>query len=283
MPDNSILKSEDSRGHIQDMVLIEIINEFFYSLGGLGSLHWSFVSWEVFSKYLRMNLTRQMQYWKNKSIKISIHVPDFYKKHKLVQQQIDQLESTEEEGFLDLVEKGNENFEMLKEVVNRMEEEIGDLADYAANITERKMYMINISIRELALRKVKRICNQVAGRHDSFNKRIEFEMPSLRMYFSTAIDSYGKATTLLADNDTDIEQDVLDVMDIVNEIKKFAADTREDMGSFRETIANFSYAETKLDRANRKSVEVLDKLDQELKSGITLIDEVENLMRNLLG
>ncbi len=281
MPDNSILKSEDSRGHIQDMVLIAVIKEFRDSLGELGTLHWSFDSWEVFSKYLRMHLARQIQYRKDKSIKKSIRVPDFCKKHKRIRQQIDQLESTEEEGFLYLVEKGKENFEMLKEVVNRIIEEIDNSSDYTLNMIE-KTKGIDISNTVQARKKAKRLCNQMAGRVESLRKSIEFEMPSVQIHFATAIDCYGKAATLLAGFDGDIEQDVLDTMEIVNEIKRFAADTREEMVSFRQNMVSFSNVDTRLYRVIRKFVEVLDDLNRELKSGITLIDEVENLMKNLL-
>ena len=263
------------------MVLLVLIKKFRYSLGGLGSLHWSLDGWEVFSKYLRVNLARQIQFRKDKSIKTLIRVSDFCKKHKRTQQQINQLESTEEEGFLNLVEKGKENFEMLTEVVNRIIEEIDDLSNYACNITE-KINKINTSNREQTLKKLKRLRNQGSARFESFNKRIESEIPLIQMHFSTAIDSYGKAAILLSDFDTDIDQDVLEALDIVNEIKKFTADTREDMGSFRQTVASCSYVTTRFYRAKRKSVEVLDDIDKELKSGIMLINEVENLMRNLL-
>ena len=281
-PYNSVLKSEDSIGHIQDMILIALIKEFRYSLDGLGTLHWSFDSWEVFSKYLRMHLTRQIQYRKDKSIKKSIRVLDFCKKNKRMRQRIDHIELIEEEGFQDLVEKGGESFKKLKEIYDRIIEEIYDSSDYTFNMTE-KTIRIDIPNTVQARKKAKRICNQLAGRVESLRKSIEFEMSSFQIHFATAIDCCDKTATLLAGFDRDIELYVLDAMEIVNEIKRFAIDTREEMVSYRQNMVNFSNLDTRLYRVTRKLIEVLDDLNRELKSGITLIDQVENSMRNLLG
>jgi len=48
-------------------------------------------------------------------------------------------------------------------------------------------------------------------------------------------------------------------------------------------MVSFSNVDTRLYRVTRKLLEVLDDLNRELRSGITLIDQVENSMRNLLG
>jgi hypothetical protein len=265
------------------MILIEIINEFFHSLSGLGSLHWSFVNWEVFSKYFKKSLAHQIQHWKNNYIKISLCIPNYLEKNNRMRQQIDQLELTEEEVFLNFFKRGRENLEMLKDVFNSIMEEFDDLSCYTIDITERKMYSIDIFPKEQAYKKVKRISKQMAGRLESFNKNIKSEIPSLQIHFSTAIDSYSKAASFLADFDAEIEQDILDSLDIVNEIKELSADTREDIGAFRETMASCSCIEDSYDRAKINCLKVLDNLDQELESAINFTQEIENLMDNLFG
>jgi hypothetical protein len=257
------------------------INEFRDNLGKLGTLHWSFDNVESFSKFLRIHLARQMQYWKDKPVKLpaAIQVNDTEAKSK--QHQLSQLEPVEEEGFLDLVEKGTENFEMLSEVVNNFAEELGDFALYQKSKTD-EIQNIDPTKGKQEIKKAKRSVNQLAGRLESFNKKIQGETASFREHFSIAIDSYGKAASLLTDFDTDIEHELLDALDGVYTIKKTSSAAMESIGQFRQTIASLPRVTTRFNRAKRRCLEVLDNLYQEFESGIMLTDEVESLMKKLI-
>ena len=87
---------------------------------------------------------------------------------------------------------------------------------------------------------------------------------------------------MLTDFDTDIEQDVLDAVDVVNGLKKSSVGAKEAIGEFRQIIASLPRVTTRFNRAKRRCLEVLDNLDQEFESGIMLTDEVESLMRKLV-
>lgn len=260
---------------------ISKINDFRNKLGEIGGLHWSFETTEDFAKYLRMHLSRQIQFWKDRPIletKTPIHVPS---KSLPIQQQLENAQDTEEEGFLDLVESGTESFEILSEVANRMTDQLTSLSQYTESST-KEIQSIDMSKGKGELKKAKRLINQMAQKLDDFSRRMDSEIPLYRQYFSRAIDSYGKATTLLTDFDSNSDHEIKNALDVVESIKDSVISTREAMSPFRSIIESLPRATTQFNHAKRKCVKMLNEFDRELESSINLTLEVENTMKSLL-
>lgn len=261
---------------------ISRIKDFRRNLGELGSLHWSFESTEDFAKYLRMHLSRQIQYWKDRPVSESKPIMGATIESPPMPQEVEDAQIDEEEGFLDLVESGTESFEMLMEVANRMTDQLKTLSEYTENNT-KEMHSLDVSRGKGEVKKAKRIVNQMAQQLEVFSKRMEAEIPLYRKYFSTGIDSYGKAATLLTDFDSDIDQDIQEALTSVNAIKSSIIQTRQAMNLFREIIAGLPRATTHFNRGKRNCLATLDSLDKEMEASINLTNEVESTMKNLLN
>lgn len=257
------------------------INDFRKKLGEIGGLHWSFEATEHFSKYLRMHLSRQIQFWKDRPIletKTHIQVPS---QSLPIQQELENAQNTEEEGFLDLIESGTESFEMLSEVANRMTDQLTSLSQYTENST-KEIQSIDMSKGKGEVKKAKRSINQMAQKLDDFSTRMDSEIPLYRQYFYRAIDSYGKAATLLTDFDSNSDHEIKNAIDVVETIKDSVISTREAMSPFRNIIESLPRATTQFNHAKRKCVKMLNEFDRELESSINLTLEVANTMKSLL-
>lgn len=269
-----------SPSEIDPEQLIRII-KFKNKLGELGSLHWTFNNTEEFSKYLRMHLSRQMQHWKDRPLEAQDSTLN--KKNQLDELVpiIEKAEIIEEEGFLDLVELGIENFEMLSEVSHRMTDEMTKLAKHTANSTI-EMQSIDMSQGKGDLKKAKRLVNQMAAQIESFNERFKVETPLYQKHFITAIDAYGKASTLLTDFDEDVDGEINNAIETVIAIKNASNGVREAILEYRQIIVSLPRITTRFNRAKRSCISILDNFNQEIESGINLTIEVENTMNNLL-
>ena len=258
------------------------IHNFRDRLGKLGTLHWSFDDTEDFSKYLRMHLSRQMQYWKDRPLMMEKTDNSVDRDNDDLQAIIEESEIIEEEGFLDLVEKGTENFEMLSEVSRRMTDEMTKLMEYTQKNTV-EIQAIDMSGGKNEVKKAKRLINQMAGQLDIFNKRFEAEIPLYWDHYSTAIDSYGKAATLLTDFDKNVDVEIQDALKVVTEIKNSSLGVRDSIASYREVIASLPRVTTRFNRAKRNCISILDSFYKEIESGINLTIEVENTIKKLLS
>jgi len=258
------------------------IHNFRDRLGTLGTLHWSFNDTEDFSKYLRMHLSRQMQYWKDRPL--MMEKPDDSVNHDNddLQAIIKESETVEEEGFLDLVEKGTENFEMLTEVSHRMTDEMTKLMDYTKKSTV-EIQAVDISRGKDEAKKAKRLINQMAGQLEMFNKRFDAEIPLYRDHYFNAIDSYGKAATLLTDFDKNVDDEIQDSLEVVTDLKNSSCGVRDAIASFREAVAVLPRVTTRFNRAKRNGISILNNFYKEVESGINLTIEVENTMKKLLS
>lgn len=265
-----------------DPTQLSKIIEFKNKLGELGTLHWSFDNTEEFSKYLRMHLSRQMQYWKDRPL-LSHDTSSIAKdKDNEMISITDEPETIEEDGFLDLVEIGTENFETLNEVSERMTEEMYKLAEYTKENTEA-LKEIDVSQGKGEVKKAKRLVNQMAGQLEIFNKRFDAEIPLYRKHFFAAIDSFGKATTLLTDFGTDVNDDINDALSAIKDIRVSSNSLNDAIGPFRDVISHLPRVTTRFNRAKRQCISILELFEKEVESGIKLTTEVEMTMTKLLN
>ena len=223
-----------------------------------------------------------MQYWKDRPL--MMEKPDDSVNHDNddLQAIIKESETVEEEGFLDLVEKGTENFEMLTEVSHRMTDEMTKLMDYTKKSTV-EIQAVDISRGKDEAKKAKRLINQMAGQLEMFNKRFDAEIPLYRDHYFNAIDSYGKAATLLTDFDKNVDDEIQDSLEVVTDLKNSSCGVRDAIASFREAVAVLPRVTTRFNRAKRNGISILNNFYKEVESGINLTIEVENTMKKLLS
>lgn len=257
------------------------VKKFRDSLGKLGGLYWTFENLEGFTKYLRMHLSRQFQYWKDRPIVTNKRKIETVSVPKPQSQDIEAFEDTEEDGFLDLVEVGTENFELLAEVANKLTDLMNQLAENTEENT-KEIQSLDVGAGKNEVKRAKRLVNRMAQQLEQFSDRMDAEIPLYRKYFSTAIDAYGKAATLLTDFDTDSTNQIENSLVTVKSIEESVRETRKALASFRQIIASLPRVTTRFNRSKRHCVSVLDDFAKEMEAGINLTGEVEKLMKGLL-
>lgn len=174
------------------------IQKFKTELGEKGGYYWTFTDREEFSQLLRLHLSRQVQNWREESLQENVKIVPVITDDESDPVSVDTLE--DDEGFLDLLENSQNSLETMNEAILRIGSATGEL-------TEK----LNINTEELkknnSLRDAKRIANRVADALTNFSALMEVEVPIFAESYSSSMDSFSRAFSLLEDfGDIDEEQ-----------------------------------------------------------------------------
>ena len=207
--------------------------------------------------------------------------PPEQKELKIISHQQVQLEE-EEEGFLDYISNGIERFKEVTEISHRIKDQIETLGSEVRADTKELNTLKNQQSKASVV-DYKRIINRTAIRMGSFANQLNEEIPSFRSAYSKAIDSYGKAASLLTtDFDTDNAKQLNGALEVVEQLETSLVSVKDSLRTFRESIANLPRMTSRLNRAKRVCVEALDTYDRELEASLQLTFEVIVLIGNLV-
>jgi hypothetical protein len=187
----------------------------------------------------------------------------------------------EEEGFLDLIETANDSITKVYEVLTRMTKATQDLGEKLQERTEEanKLAAPNGSPN---LKVAKRVAANAARDFGDFVSRMNVEIPLFSNFFSTAMDSFGRASVLSTDFGTDNTDDLQDVLDNIVGYRTAMTDSRSQIGEFRNAVSKMPRMTTVLNRARREALATVDKLLIELNSGERQLSDVEILLSGLI-
>ncbi len=259
------------------------INQFKERVSKIGGLYHKFTTTYEFEKMIRIHLGFQIQEWRKRLENSTSFRPAQGKKiePKTKEFKGKKKEEFEDEGFLDLVEKGTEGFKDVADVSNRLTEASQIFTEDMEKTTE-ELKMMNKSSSELNLKQGKRIIKQAAKNMNEYAKKIELEIPNFRNAYSVALDSYGKATTILKDFGSVDMQSIKDSISTVKSIRESLIGSKRAVQSVQDAISSHPRISTEYNRAKRKVIEMLNNLVKEMSVGINLAGEVEGIMRNVL-
>lgn len=260
-----------------DLDQLSMVMQFRQQIEQLGGLHWSFDSPSAFTKFIRIHLS---QYILGKEIGIIESTSDTQQKPILPTD--NQIPLGNDEGFLDLLEKGTLHFEELAAVGERLTDSMNVLTENIGQATE-DLNHYKTSGNPNDTKHTKRIINKAAQDLELFAERMEAEIPIFNKSYSIAMDAYGKAATLLSDFSADISSDIENALTTVKQIKDTMVSTKGSLISFRDTVENQPRITTRFNHAKRHAVDVLDNFDEEFAAAIMMAGEIENLMSNLIN
>jgi hypothetical protein len=164
------------------------------SLPKKGALYWDFRGLTEFQSLLRLHLTRCVddygKSWGNTNSKFECQQLD------VVVQDIE--ESSDDEGFLDLIEDMELGFSDMTEQIDRINTATIALGN---KISERATEFEDIRLQggEFDLKRVKRVCNNAAEHLETYADLLDVEMPTMSSRFAKAVESYARAAALLKD------------------------------------------------------------------------------------
>ncbi len=199
------------------------------------------------------------------------------------QQQVVFDEEEEEGGFLDYILDGIDGMESVSEIASRVTDLTNELA-HAITEDGIELERVSNATDRASMRECRRIINRSAETMEGYARQLGAEAPPFRDAYTTAIDSYGKAITLLTtDFESDNTEQVEEALTTVKSLEESVRCARDAQAELRATIAALPRMTQKLNRAKRSCLAALDSWVREMDAGLTLTLQVEALMEDLLG
>lgn len=247
------------------------IRQFQEKLKGLGDLYWSFKDRDEFSKLLRLHLTRHVSIWHGRLISIESSAPRPLGKPPTPSESHVRID--DDPGFFDLILKSEECFRRGSEAIARMTEAVELLGRKTA---ERAAEMNKLNgIVPVPPKEAARLSNLVASDMENFVSRMSVELPILSEGFSEGMEALVGMLSLSGDFSPDKPEEIKTALEQVRTFRSTISETRGIHAGFRSNVAAIPRATAAMNRARRRSVEVLDAFDTELAKFLGLADELE--------
>lgn len=246
-----------------------LIRNFRERLKPMGVLFWPYKDEEDFSKLIRMHLLvaiSRLQINQGPESAVNSCVPS------TSEFGIDENNEGIEEGFLDLVEGGDETFEDLTEIMGRMSESIVVLGN---KLEERSTEYVSGHQNKKTLRQ---LGDRTAGDLENFTTRMNTETPQFSRLFSNGIDKYTRAFTISTDFNDISEQYLTNSMKNVTVLRNSIETAKESVTKFRNTIATTPRLTTIFVKAKKHAVAAIDTLLSEMTTAINLTVEMEKVI-----
>lgn len=245
-----------------------LIQRFKAQLGGKGGYYWTFTDREEFAQFVRMHLSRQVQDWSKESSRekteIATESPE-------VEEADNATVFDEDEGFLDLIEISTDKIELMKESLLRI-----------GGATEELTVKMNAGAEELRannnIKEAKRVINRVANALENFSSLLETEVPIFSQSYSDGIEAFSRAFSLMGDFGDVKYEDIETLESQMGGFKVAIVTAQIQTTQFIDAIASSPRTTTPFNKAKRRAISVLEKLNDELTKASNLSEEIENVI-----
>jgi len=158
-----------------------------------------FKSRDEFARLLRIHLTHEAQTWKGRLKKKDFRGEQFSLLPVAPAEAAPSTIEDVDEGYLDLIERGEEGFQNLARTMERV---AGAMREITERTNERRIEIDQINLRAvetnapLDLKAIKRATNQIATALEEFVARLNAEVPIYSKGFKEAIDPFTRAISM---------------------------------------------------------------------------------------
>jgi len=257
----------------QQLAAVQNFRAILQTKGILGS----FGSLDDFLRLVRVHLTRQVFGWGRHGSK-SPSPPSIPTLAPVVSPASKNLE---DEGFLDLVERGTSSFGILAEIGQRLAHEMKELT---ANVEAyaQELTALDLSHHPERTGDAKRVINGAAQRMEYFADQLQANLQPFRNASHEGFESMGKAAQIVVEFGQDRSSEIRGNLAALGDIKPVLARTAESIAAFRDTVVTLPRATTRLNHTKRRTGQILDALEQEVRSALSLAEETEKLLEDIL-
>jgi hypothetical protein len=250
------------------------VMQFKNGLGEKGSLYWEYHSEEEFAQLLRMHLSRQIQDWGNKwgEQQLVTMMPT-----TVVAVDVEELaNTTEEEGFLDLVEEGCERFAAMTSVMASMTEAVVSLNE---KVSEKNADLVGANGD---IKVIKRLTNSIAEDLDFFASLLEAETPIFAESLKNGVSSMTKATNIAKDFITDDVLETRNTLEIMRSFRDALIGAKSGNDGFYQQLESTPRMTTLMNHAKRRALKIMGSLSREIEMGINLMTELEKSLEDII-
>lgn len=254
--------------------------KFKSSLGEEGVLHWTFKENDEFERFCRIHLTKKIQSYQKDEKRTDVKK----KKNKTQESEIDE-NSLDDVGFIELIDQAENSFTSLTEITLRISDYTHDVADNMNKRTKEINDLTNQSIGNVSRKTAKRLISKAANDLNQYAERMETEYPLFSRNLNEGIDSIIKATKLSVDfetSDSEVSQ-LHENLDSVKKLNSSIFQTIPHIKDFRDTIDNLPRITSDINKAKRKTVNILDNYLDEFDTGLRLTSEAEQIIQGLIN
>ncbi|KAA0895108.1 DUF4062 domain-containing protein [Oryzomonas rubra] len=248
--------------------------QFKNKLGEKGSLYWEYHNEEEFSQLVRMHLSRQIQDWGNKwgEQQSEPMVP-------VVVAVVEEVANTsEDEGFLDLVEDGCEKFAAMTSVMASMTEAAMNLNE---KVDEKNTDLLAAN-QAGDLKAIKRLTNSIAEDLDFFASLLEAETPIFAEALKNGINTMTKATNIVKEFITGDVSEIKNTLAGMRGFRDALIGAKSGNDSFYQQLESTPRMTTLMNHAKRRALKVMGSLSREIDMGINLMTELEKNLIDII-
>jgi hypothetical protein len=252
------------------------VRSFRERLGKEGGLYWTFTS--EFESFVRLHLAREIQDWL-RGVSATTGTATAADSKSVTKVAPSSASDDDELGVLDYMEAFGDHFARLMESQTRLTDAINELG---ARITERTEEQKRANVEHAGDFKVmKRVANRVAEDMTQFVARVDVEYPIFGNEMEATMKSFSMAVTLAGDFGPDALGDTTQLRANVVAMAATLQSTTVSTFEFREVIAVSPRLTTEYNRARRKTVDVLDRLVEQMRTGHALLMQVVDAIDGL--
>jgi len=268
-----------------DLEQLKRVRDFRKGIEGKGGLYRQYTNTEEFRHLLRLHINEQVDQW-GKSWGTSkpavIRVSDEFTVKESAEVSMMTVEE-DEEGLLDVLERFENDFGRLGEVVAEIGKATAELGEKTKERTkELESVQGDPGSKRAAF---KRSINRSAEDMSYFVSRMKPANQLIAEHLSNGLDAYGRVASLLLDfgrNEQTLAQ-LRQMRESANKLKESIVYNLKSIGELRNAIANIPRATTQLNRAKRESLHVLDSYTATTGPAINLITEIEQSLDRFLN
>jgi hypothetical protein len=248
------------------------IRAFRERLGREGGLYWTFRS--DFESFIRLHLAREIQEWLKRPHVRDANVEASTSDDSLTNTTValSVRESDDELGIFDYMESFTVHFARVKESQSRLTQAIEELGIRVDERTQEQKRVNASHPGDVSL--MKRTANRVAEDMTQFVSRVDVESPIFGGELQESMRSFSMAITLAADFGPDTLGDTTELRGNVAAMANSLQSTTASISAFRQMIASSPRLTGEFNRARKKTVDVLDRLIEQMRTGHTLMLQV---------
>lgn len=187
----------------------------------------------------------------------------------------------DDDGLIDLVERGSEAMDEVVSVVSRMTQATNDLGE---KFTQRvnEVNELTTDGAKVDIKMAKRVSNSTANDLEVFVQRMSVEIPEFYKQSSLAMDAFGKVAMLSVTDFDQSTKDVKNTRDQIQEYRTTINTSSDSLTKLQQSISSLPKMTTTFNRARRRAVAVIDDLLAQLRIASSQSEDVEQLLLRLL-
>ena len=245
------------------------VNEFRTSLGSKGSLFWEFKDLNQFEQLLRQHLSRQVQEFARSQSQEDV-VPSTPSQNRSGG---DTKEGeTNDLGFLDYIDKAEEDFSALTEITSRIVEQVETLGKNMNKRTEEIEAALTQTQGQMSRSKSRSLIDHAATDMNHFVSSMAKELPLFRETLERGADAVVQIALISIEF---ASEDKTQIREMHGELYTLLPNLEvafNNLGLLKNSVEALPRMTSNLNRAKRETVEVLDKLLDNLAEGHQIVE-----------